>query len=127
VNIKCNEKVDTLAKEASTKGEIWNNISCDEIISSLNLEYTNINNKFYLSKSESVDSYYLKNFREININFIRKILNKKEDCEILTRLITGYGKTIFAQNEFSGHTRMLLWRRSPDYKPYLLGLSNIGT
>jgi len=40
-----------------------------------------------------VGSYYLKNFRENNINFIRKISKKKEDCEILTRMITGYPKT----------------------------------
>jgi len=94
VGIEYNEKVDSLAKEASIRGELWNNnISCSEIISSFNLEYTNIDNSFYLSGNNSAGSYYLNNFREININYVRKIVFKKEDCDILTRLITGYPMT----------------------------------
>jgi len=94
VGIEYNEKVDSLAKEASIRGELWNNnISCSEIISSFNLEYANIDNSFYLAGNNTVGSYYLNNFREININYVRKIVFRKEDCVILTRLITGYPMT----------------------------------
>jgi len=94
VGIQSNEIVDSLAREAAVRGEAWeNNISCKEIIRSLNSEYLTVNNKFYGSEGLLVGFYYLSNFGDLGIKYVRGISDRKEDCKVLTRLITGYPMT----------------------------------
>jgi len=57
------------------------------------LEYANIDNSFYLTGNNNVGSYYFNKFSEININFVKKIVFGKENCAVLSRLITGYTMT----------------------------------
>jgi len=69
VGIQYNEIVDSLVREASIRGEVWeSSISCKEIIVSLNSEYLDMNNDFYSSDGLPVGSYYFNNFREFGIN-----------------------------------------------------------
>jgi len=94
VGIQFNEIVDTLAKEAAIRGKAWgNNISYKEIIRSLNSEYLDVNNKFYGSEGLLVGTYYFNNFGDLGIKYVRRISDRREDCKILTRLITGYAMT----------------------------------
>jgi len=94
VVIILNESVDHLAKEASINGKFLNNaIYWKEITSSLKSLYSAIDSKFFLSESKFVGSYFLNNFSDINIRTVRKFIKRKEDCENLSRIITGYPRT----------------------------------
>jgi len=94
VGIEGNERADRLAKEASVKGEIWNNlISCKEISSSLTPEYREIDTKFYFAEVGSAGSYFLKNFCDMEIDKIKNLTKNREDCKMLIRIITGYPGT----------------------------------
>jgi len=74
VGIKHNEKVDLLAKEAAIGGESFNNnITSREIITSLKLDYANIDNQFLIKEDNTrVGGYYLNNFNEIKFKFLKK-------------------------------------------------------
>jgi len=51
VGIEGNERADILAKEASVRGEVWNNlISYKEISTSLVSKYREIDNRFFFLK-----------------------------------------------------------------------------
>jgi len=95
VGIEGNERADRLAKEASVKGETWNNlISYKEISSSMVSKYRKIDtNNSYFSEVGSVGSYFLKNFCNFNIRRIKCLTKNREDCKTLTRIITGYPGT----------------------------------
>jgi len=94
VGIKHNEKVDLLAKETAIGGMWNNNLTIREIITSLKLNYENIDKQVLLNKfNKLIGGYYLNNFKEIKFKFLRKIITNKKDCESLNRLVTGYSYT----------------------------------
>jgi len=94
VGIIMNEKVDLMAKRAAIDGEIWNNnISYEEIISSLKPLYKYIDSESFLLRSGKVGSYYFNNFNNINIETAKKFTKNGTDCKILIRIVTGYSGT----------------------------------
>jgi len=89
-----NESVDLLVKGASYNGEYWkNDVTYKEITSSLKSIYENMDSRFFFSESKMVGSYFLKNFSNISIKTVRRSTKEKLNCEILSRMITGYSKT----------------------------------
>jgi len=82
---------DTCAKNAAYIGTPVNNlISYKEIISSLAKEYKSIDLYFIDNISQGTGSYYMYNFREINIKFIKKLAYKRRDYILLIRIISIY-------------------------------------
>jgi len=59
-NVKYNEEIDTLAKEASIKGEDWDSITCKDIMINLEFDYKNI------------DRQFLSNDNKINVGIITR-------------------------------------------------------
>jgi len=90
ISILYNERVDVLAKEAASYGDIRDNpITIREVISSLQSEYIKISNLVDSGNDRVlVGGYFLNNFAEIKFEFIRRISRKKGDCRSLVRLVT---------------------------------------
>jgi len=95
VGIEGNERAEIVssAKEASVRGEIWNNlVSYKEIFASMVSKYREIDTNFFFWMKD-LEAYFLKNFCNINIRRIKSLTKNREDCKTLTRIITGYPGT----------------------------------
>jgi len=94
VGILLNEKVDLLAKRAAVEGELWhNNPSYGEVLSTLKPIYDIIDSEVFMAKSEKAGSYYLKNLKSLNIQSALRFTRNRSECQILSRIITGYSGT----------------------------------
>jgi len=76
-----------------TGTQINNLISYKEVYSSINKEYIHINSLYIDSISQDTGTYYMANFKDINIQFIEKFAYKRRDYIILNRIITNYSNT----------------------------------
>jgi len=86
----------TRAKEAAIGGEFYNNnITSREIITSLKLDYANIDNQLLIKEDIRMGRYYLNNFNEIIFKFLRKITTNKKYCKTLNSYRLFIHKSIF--------------------------------
>jgi len=92
--IEGNELADFCAKAAGCQGiTLENTVSFREIISALEREYKNIDVLSIDRISRGTGSYYMSNFREINVKFLEKLTYKRRGLTTLIRVLLGYSNT----------------------------------
>jgi len=95
VGVKYNKKVDFITKEAAIgEDSYFNNVIIKEIITNLKPVYVSMDNQILWKEDNvKVEGYYLNNLNDIKFKFLKKITSNKKNCEILSRLVTGYSYT----------------------------------
>jgi len=74
-------------------GGYWrvdNLVSYKEIYSSLHQEYERIDSGFIEHVSRDTGSYYLRNFSDIKVKFVDKLVNRRKDAIALLRFFWVY-------------------------------------
>jgi len=91
---KGNEMADICAKSVGKNGIFVNNlVFFKEIISTLGSNYKTIDSLFIDRISQGTGSYYMNNFRKINVKFVESLTYKRRDYTTLLRVLTGYANT----------------------------------